>query len=89
VKYGRTIANKSDFITGNNKKGRCLVTRCIFRRQKCDQEKNREFLVYKDHRIETQRMRNIKAIAIPLITGKTGTISKSFRPYPSNVQEKH
>jgi hypothetical protein len=33
-------------------------------------------------------MRNVKVIVIPLITGETGVISKSFRQYPSNIQAK-
>ena len=42
---------------------------------------------YKDLTIEIQRMWNVKTKAIPVIIGATGTISKSFRKYVSNIQE--
>ena len=44
---------------------------------------------YKDLAIEIQRMWNVKTKAIPVITGATGTISKSFRKYVSNIPGKH
>jgi hypothetical protein len=34
-------------------------------------------------------MWNVKTNVIPVITGATGTISKSFRKYLSNVPGKH
>jgi len=34
-------------------------------------------------------MWNAKTKAIPVITGATGTISKSFRKYVSNIPGKH
>jgi len=34
-------------------------------------------------------MWNVKAKVIPVITGATGTISKSFRTYVSNIPGKH
>ena len=39
--------------------------------------------------IEIQRMWNVKTNMIPEITGATGTISKSFRKYLSNIPGKH
>jgi hypothetical protein len=44
---------------------------------------------YKDLTIEIQRMWNVKTKVIPVIIGATGTISKSFRKYVSNIQENH
>ena len=44
---------------------------------------------YKDLTTEIQRMWNIKTKAIPVIIGATGTISKSFRKYVSNIPGKH
>jgi hypothetical protein len=38
-----------------------------------------------DLTIEIQRMWNIKTRVIPVIIGATGTISKSFRKYLSNI----
>jgi hypothetical protein len=46
------------------------------------------FLKYKDLTIEIQRMWNVKARVIPVIIGATGTISKSFRKYVSNIPGK-
>jgi len=42
-------------------------------------------LKYKDLTIEIQRMWNVKTKVIPVIIGATGTISKSFRKYESNI----
>jgi hypothetical protein len=39
--------------------------------------------------IEIQHTWNVKARAIPLIIGATGTISKSFRKYLSNIPGNH
>ena len=39
--------------------------------------------------IEIQRMWNEKTKVIPVIIGATGTISKSFRKYVSNIAGKH
>jgi hypothetical protein len=48
-----------------------------------------EILKYKDHTIEIQRMWNVKIKVIPVIIGATGTISKSFRKYVSNISGHH
>ena len=48
-----------------------------------------EILKYKDLTIETQRMWNVKPKVIPVKIGATGTISKSFRKYVSNIPGKH
>jgi len=46
-------------------------------------------LKHKDLTIEIQRMWNVKTKVIPVIIGATGTISKSFRKYVSNIPGKH
>ena len=46
-------------------------------------------IIYKDLTIEIQSMRNVKTNMIPVIIGATGTISKSFRKYVSNMPGKH
>ena len=46
-------------------------------------------LKYKDLKIEIRCMWNVKAKVIPVITGETGTISKSLRQYLSNIHGKH
>jgi hypothetical protein len=49
-----------------------------------------KILKYKDLIIDTQNVWNIKTIAIPIITGSTGTIwdKKSLRKYLSNIPGK-
>ena len=46
-------------------------------------------LKYKDLTIEIQRMWNVKTKVIPVIIGATGTISKTFRKYVSNIPGNH
>jgi len=48
-----------------------------------------KILKYKDLSIEIQHTWNVKTEVIPVITGVTGTISRSFRKYMSNIQGKH
>jgi len=48
-----------------------------------------KILKYKDLKIEIQRMWNVKTKVIAIIRGATGTISKSFRKYVSNIPGKH
>ena len=48
-----------------------------------------KILKYKDLTIEIQRMWNVKTKVIPVIIGATGTISKTFRKYVSNIPGKH
>jgi len=43
---------------------------------------------YKNLIIEIERMWNVKTKVIPVIIGETGTISKSFRKYVSNISGK-
>jgi hypothetical protein len=49
----------------------------------------RHILKYKDLTIEIQRTWNVKTRVIPVIIGATGTISKSFRKYVSNIIGNH
>jgi hypothetical protein len=44
---------------------------------------------YKDLTIEIQHMWNVKTKVIPVIIGATGTISKSFRKYVTNIPGNH
>jgi len=48
-----------------------------------------KILKYKDLTIEIQRIWSVKTKVIPVIIGATGTISKSFRKYVSNVPGNH
>jgi len=47
-----------------------------------------KILKCKDLTIEIQRMWNVKTKVIPVIIGTTGTDSKSFRKYVSNIPGK-
>ena len=47
-----------------------------------------KILKYKDLTIEIRHMWNVKTKVIPVIIGATGTISKSFRKYVSNIPGK-
>jgi hypothetical protein len=46
----------------------------------------KKILKYKDLTIEIQCMWKVKTRVIPVIIGATGTISKSFRKYISNIK---
>ena len=48
-----------------------------------------KILKYKDLTTEIQRMSNVKTKVIPVIIGATGTISRSFRKYVSNIPENY
>jgi hypothetical protein len=48
-----------------------------------------KILKYKDLTIEIQRMWNVTRRVIPVIIGATGTVSKSFRKYVSNIPGNH
>ena len=48
-----------------------------------------KILKYKDWTIEMQRMWKVKTRVIPVIIGASGTISKSFRKYISNIPGNH
>ena len=48
-----------------------------------------KILKYKDLTIEIQRMWYVKTKVISVIIGATGTISKSFRKYVSNIPGNH
>ena len=48
-----------------------------------------KILKYKELTIEIQRIWNVKTRVIPVIIGATGTISKSFRKYVSNIPGNH
>jgi hypothetical protein len=47
-----------------------------------------KILKYEDLKIDIQHMLNANTKVITLITGATGTTSKSFRNYPNNIPGK-
>jgi hypothetical protein len=48
-----------------------------------------KILKYKDPTTEIQHVWNVKTGVIPVIIGATGTVSKSFRKYVSNIPGNH
>jgi len=91
VQTDRTIPNnKPDIIIRNNEKGTCmLIDVAISGDRNVIKKEAEKILKHKDLTIEIQRMWNVKAEVIPVIIGATGTISKSFRKYVSNIPGKH
>jgi hypothetical protein len=70
------------------KKKSKLIDVEISGKQKRDKEAEK-ILKHKDLAIEIQHLWNVKTNVIPAIIEVTGTISKSFRKYTSNVPGKH
>ena len=62
---------------------------CNFGGRNVIKKEAEKILKYKDLTIEMQRMWNVKTKVIPVIIGATGTISKSFRKYVSNIPGNH
>ena len=91
VQTDRTIPNnKPDIIIRDNEKRTCmLIDVAISGDRNVIKKEADKILKYKDLRIETQRMWNVKTKVIPVIIGATGTISKSFRKYVSNIPGNH
>ena len=91
VQTDRTIPNnKPDIIIRDNEKGTSiLIDAAISGDRNVIKKEAEKFLKYKELTIEIQRMWNVKTKVIPVITGATGAISKSFRKYVSNIPGKH
>jgi hypothetical protein len=91
VPTDRTFPNSQpDIIIRDNEKGTCMLIDIAIPGDRNVIEKEAEkILKYKDLTVEIQRMWNVKAKVIPVITGATGTISESFRKYVSNIPGNH
>jgi len=91
VQTDRTIHNnKPDIIIRDNEKGTCvLIDVAVSGDRNVIKKEAEKILKYKDLTIEIQCMWNVKTKVIPGIIGATGTISKSFRKYVSNIPGKH
>ena len=87
----RTIPNnKPDIIIRDNEAGMCmLIDVAILGDRNVIKKEAENILKYKDLTIEIQRMWKVKTRVIPVIIGATGTISKSFRKYVSNLPGNH
>jgi len=91
VQTDRTIPNnKPDIIIRDNEKGACmLIDVAISGDRNVIKKEAEKILKYKDLKTEIQRMWNVKTKVIPVIIEATGTISKSFRKYVSNIPGKY
>jgi enolase len=91
IQTDRTIPNnKADIIIRDNEKGTCMLIDVVISGERNVIKKEAEkILKYKDLTIEIQRMWNVKTKVIPVIIGATGTISKTFRKYVSNITGTH
>jgi hypothetical protein len=91
VQTDRTIPNKKpDIIIRDNEKRTCMLIDVAIPGDRNVIKKEAEnILKYKDLTREIQRMWNVKTNLIPVIIGETGTISKSFKKYLSNVPGIH
>jgi len=91
VQTDRTIPNnKPDFIIRDNEQRTCmLIDVAISGDRNVITKEAEKILKYKDLTIEIQRMWNVKTKVIPVIIGATGTISKAFRKYVSNIPGNH
>jgi len=90
VQHVRTIPNnKPDIIIRDNEKGTCmLIDVAIPGDRNVIKKEAEKILKYKDRTIEIQRMWNVKTKVIPVIIVATGTVSKSFIKYVSNIPGK-
>jgi hypothetical protein len=91
VQTDRTIPNnKLDIIIRDNEKRICmLIDVAISGNRNVIKKEVEKIRKYKDLTTEIQCMWNVKTKVIPVITGATGTISKSFRKYASNIPGNH
>jgi len=91
VQTDRTVLkNKPDIIIRDNEKGTCtLIDIAISEDRNVIKKEAEKILKYKDLTKEIQRMWNVKTKVIPVIIRATGTISKSFGKYVSNIPVTH
>jgi ribosome-associated translation inhibitor RaiA len=82
--------NKPDIIIRGSEKRTCMsIDVEISGDRNVIRKEDEKILNNKDITIEIQHMWNVKASVIPVITGATGTISKSFRKYVSDKLGNH
>jgi hypothetical protein len=91
VQTDRTIPNnKPDIIIRDNEKGTCMLIDVAISGDRNVIKKEAEKIIkdYKIYTVEIQCTWNVKTKVVP-VNGATGTISKSFRKYISNIPGKH
>jgi hypothetical protein len=82
--------NKPDIIIRDKEKGTCiLIDVAISGGRHVIKKEAEKTLKYKELTIEIQRIWNVKTRVIPVIIRATGTTSKSFRKYVSNIPGNH
>ena len=85
-----TPNNKPDIIIRDKEKGTCmLIDVAISGDRNVIKKEAKNILKYKELTIEIQGMWNVETKVIPVIIGATGTISKPFRKFVSNIPGKH
>jgi len=91
VQTDRTIPNnKPDIIIRDNENRTCmLIDVAVSGDRNVIKKEAEKILKYTDLTIEIQRLWIVKTKVIPVIIGATGTISKSFRKYVSNIPGNH
>ena len=91
VQTDRTLpSNKPDIIIRDNEKRTCmLIDVAVPGDRNVIKKEVENILKYKAFTIETQRMWNVKTRVIPVITGATGTISKSIRKHVNDILGNH
>ena len=83
-------ANRSDIIIKNKKgKTRTLIDVAIPADRNIVQKEAEKKLKYKSLCIEIQRVLNLKCTIVPVITGATGIVTRSFRKNLETVPGKH
>ena len=88
VRTAGTIPNiKVDCIISGNKQGTCkLIDVAIPGDRNVIKKETEKILKYEDVIAEIQRMLNVKARVVSVVTGATGTISKSLRQYQESTK---
>ena len=82
--------NKPDIVIRDNEKRTCMLIDVAIPGDRNVIKKEAEKIVkYKYLTIEIQRMWNVKTRVIPVMTGATGAMSKSFRKYVSDIPGNH
>ena len=82
--------NNNNNNNKGNEKGTCmLIDVAISGDRNVIKKEAEKILKYKDLTIEIQRMWIVKTRVIPVVIGATGSISKSFRKYVSDIPGNH
>jgi len=89
VQTDRTVPNNKLETIIHDKQGTFMLIETAIPGDRNVIKKDEKILKYKHLTIKIQRMWNVRAKVIPVITGATGTISKSLRQYLGNILGEH